>query len=190
MSVHPMPKPTLPGDAQDALMLLQRYVDTFYPGARVDLPLFRVTSGAIDGFALHHDGGLSLMYVDAMNLGTGGQWVLQMCAVLAVEVTDVTEALLWTNDQNRNSTVDRYYCALSHDGASCAIAADTTVPSILLAGFANQRCVAIMNMLTSLAKNTLYSASVESKNVLRTCGGRPLTTSESDLFTLLAVSAP
>lgn len=188
MLPNPMPKPGLPRDARDVLAFLQEYTDSAFPGARVDLSIFRASGGVIDGFALHHDGGLSLIYVDATETGSGGQWVLQMSTVLAVDVCDVIGALLWTNDRNRRSTVDRYYCVVNREASMCAVAADTSVASLLLSDFAEPPNVPIVRLLTSLARNTVYTAAVEPLDLLKRCPGRRLTISEQDLMTLFVVA--
>jgi hypothetical protein len=183
-----MPKPGLPRDARLALELLGRYVERSFLGARIEVPVLRATGREIDGFALHQNGGLSLIYIDATEAQDGGQWILQMCAVLAVEVSGVTEALLWTNDRNRRSAIDRYYCVINQDRTACAVAADTAVSSVLLGDFGNSRNVLAATMLKSLVKNTVYTAAFEPPSLLQRCDGRRLTTSEHDLLTLLAVS--
>jgi hypothetical protein len=190
MTAGTMPKPGLPYDAQGALVLLQEYTDRFFPGARLDLPIFRATeTGTVDGFAVWWEGGLSIFSVDATGAENGSQWVLQMCAVLAVNVSDVMRALLWVNDRNRRSTIDRYYCAINPDGTRCAVAADTAVSSVLLTDFLTPPNRPIMNLLRSLARNTMYSASAEPEGLLKECAGRRLTTSEPDLMTLFVTAS-
>jgi hypothetical protein len=67
-----MPKPGLPPDARDVLTLLDEYAGTAFPGARIDLSIFRASDGVIDGFALGVDGGLGLVYVDAPGSDASG----------------------------------------------------------------------------------------------------------------------
>jgi len=190
MPVGDMRNPALPQDAQDVLTVLDQYVELVFPGSAVDVPVFRGIPGLpMDGFAVHHDGGMSIFFVDATNADAGDQWTLQLCATLAVDVPDVTGSLLWANDRNRRSAIDRYYCAIAQDGSMCAVAADTSVTSPVLKDFLRPLNHALVGMLQSLAKNTLLSAAEDPKSLLSVRPGRRLTPSEPDLMTLFVIAS-
>lgn len=183
-------KASLPVDAQRALTLIRDHIDSRKLATLVAVPMIEAIPGApIDGFAAIGRGGMSLFFVDASNAGETGEWMLQMSTVVGVDCKDVTQALLWANDRNRRSAIDRYYCAITADYSMCAIAADTTMSSVLLDGFLEPLNRPIVVALKSLAENTLHTASAGAAELPQELGCRQLTTSDQDLMTLFIVAS-
>ncbi|MFF0659521.1 YbjN domain-containing protein [Micromonospora tulbaghiae] len=174
--------------AEQAVAFLKALAERHFSG--VSVPDWFELTPQMDGFAVHHDGGLVLVYADWTSAGNnGGQWQIQMSCALAADVEDVGGATAWVNAKNRNTTVGRYYCAVAQDGSRCCVVFEADVWGGLLDNLLSQHTQPVRDLLSGYLAACLETATTESKDFAGQSGGRRLTGSLDDVVLLLTCTS-
>ena len=109
--------------ARDSIVLLRNWAERNFPGCVLEFSLLEVIrdQADLDGFGIAHGGGLTLVLCNTTGI-PDGQWSVQISSGLAVHIPDGISAVNWANEQNRQTPVGKYYCAIDREqGRGAAI---------------------------------------------------------------------
>lgn len=175
-------------NAGQVIKLLRSWADQDFPGKVISWSMFDHTPG-FDGFAIAHDGGLTLLYADTTQQGP---WWVQTSSGLIIDVPDPAAALAWVNNQNRTQ-LSKYYCAIAQEQGMAAVVNETLFYGDLiyamLTGMHGQAQTMAAGWLRGTIHSQVTACSLEGSQLRKMYGGRSLRGIEQDMTSLFVISS-
>jgi hypothetical protein len=174
-------------NAPQVIKVLRSFAEQDFPGEVISVSMFDDTPG-FDGFAIAHDGGLTLLYADTTEQG---QWWVQASSGLAIDVPEPGAILAWVNNQNRTS-VSKYYCVLAQSGEMAAAITETVffgdLVYAMMTGMQGQEQFAAAGWLKGTLRGQVTSCASEGAQLRQMYGGRSLAGTEQGITSLFVIS--
>ena len=175
-------------NAAQVIKVLRTWADQDFPGEVISVSMFDDTPG-FDGFAIAHNGGLTILFA---NTAKQGQWWVQMSSGLAIDVPDPEAVLSWVNIQNR-AQLSKYYCAIAQEQGMAAAVNETQFYGDLLyammTGMQGQEQSTAAGWLRGTIRGQVTACASEGAQLRQMCGGRSLPGTEQGVTTLFVISS-
>ena len=175
-----------------AVGVLRQWAEVDYPSGVFETDMFDFVPTQW-GFAIHHQGALTLVWADITDR-PADNWSVQISSGLALDVPDPGGSVLWANAANRQVVVGKYFCALAFEQQQSAVAYETSLPTLYFDMLFDgphgpgtfQR---LGGWLRALQKNNVDAAAEGAQEVLGSYGGRRFERTEQDVMTLFTVAS-